>query len=81
MNLDKFIQDDADQLKAQCSEHPQILFSDAAPIWWRTTENLRIMYQIASGAAFIHKTSRVHRDLKPQNGQHPIFHDPGINVP
>lgn len=71
MNLDKFIFDNSNWNMFSCSNHPEYLSGENPPTWWRTAENLKIMFQLASGVTFIHRRDHVHRDLKPSNSTCP----------
>jgi serine/threonine protein kinase len=71
MTLDEFIRGNSDSLALRCPVHPEFLFNEALPAWWKTTENLKVLSQITSGLAFIHKNNYVHRDLKPANSTFP----------
>jgi serine/threonine protein kinase len=68
MNLGEFIEQQLDWEPFRCRRHPNYLVKESFPIWWRTPELLRVIFQIVSGVVFIHKCQQVHRDLKPQNG-------------
>jgi len=72
-NLDCYIIGDPGDPVVRCPKHPRYLFDERFPVWWRTTENMRVMLQIASGVAFIHKNNYIHRDLKPKNSIMPPF--------
>lgn len=69
MNLDNFIYQDLDWNGHNCSLHPEYLFDQHPPIWWRTTECIDVMFQLANGLEFIHSHGHVHRDLKPHNSK------------
>lgn len=69
MNLDNFIYQDLDWNAHNCSLHPEYLFDQHPPIWWRTTECIDVMFQLANGLEFIHSHGHVHRDLKPHNSK------------
>jgi len=71
MNLDTFIHQPLDWTPFRCEDHPDYLYDENPPIWWRTWEIFHIMFQISNGLAFIHQNNQVHRDLKPRNGNVP----------
>jgi len=74
MTLDDFIGGNSDSSALPCPVHLEFLFNEGLPAWWKTTENLKVLSQITSGLAFIHKNNYVHRDLKPPNSTLTPFH-------
>ena len=73
MNLDTFIHQPLDWTPFRCEDHPDYLYDENPPIWWRTWEIFHIMFQISNGLAFIHQNNQVHRDLKPPNSKSQLW--------
>jgi len=67
-NLSSFILEPLDSSPFSCAEHPKYLRDEHLPIWWRTTDIMRVNFQLVSGTEYIHRRDMVHRDLKPTNG-------------
>jgi|SRR5579871_6211129 len=66
-NLSSFIEEPLDSASS-CPDHPGYLKDEDPPIWWRSSEIMRINFQLANGTEYIHRRDMVHRDLKPNNG-------------
>jgi len=72
-DLSSFIWEPLDSSSFSCAQHPQYLTDQHPPIWWRTTDIMRVNFQLVSGTEYIHRKSHVHRDLKPTNGICPFI--------
>jgi serine/threonine protein kinase len=69
-NLSEFIMEPLDWTSFSCVDHPEYLRDKDPPIWWRTSEIMRVNFQLVNGTEYIHRRDMVHRDLKPTNGIH-----------
>jgi len=70
-NLCDFIKETLDWGPFSCADHPRYLRDEEPPIWWRSSDIMRINFQLVNGTEYIHRKDMVHRDLKPQNGIRP----------
>lgn len=68
INLKWYIYEAEDWVQLAC---PRGNSATDEAMWWRSSEALRIMSQLADGLQYIHKLNQVHRDLKPANSMHP----------